>query len=549
MTKSLLIVLSFLFVFQYSNSQSNEEKGLEAINKEVLRGQLEFLASDWMEGRNTAEKGAFMAADYIASMFRVYGLKPGGDMAWVRPSRDERAKGKKAYQETTFFQNFPLIQYHEGEEQRFSIIEEGKHGEKRYDLSYQTDFDVDIASHGIECNAPLVFVGYGYVNVELAYDDYKGLDVKGKIIVRLKGMPGYKDKTSVAYEKMMPKGRYAMWSINRKKDEVAAQKGALAIIEIEPGEDDMLAWAQNTPFHHKSETYQGPKKREPYKRLRAPGIELGNGLTNVTLSARASQKLFEGHAFDFKKYELQAARMIKQKGFALNKSVQIKTTVESKVLQARNVIGVIEGEKTDEYIFVGAHYDHLGVKNGFIYNGADDNGSGTVGIMSIAKAVMATGKKPEKTIVFAAWTGEEKGLIGSRYFCENPTVPLEQIKYYANYDMISRNVKDTAGVKCFYSYTKAVKSLKDISEEHIKTYDLKLELKYRPMVGASGGSDHRSFAGKSIPVTCMITGLHDDYHTPKDVLQRVNYDKMHEVVKLGFLNVWRFANDASLLPK
>jgi len=549
MTKRFLTFLSLLLALQYTYAQSETDKGLQAINKDVLRGQLEFLASDWMEGRNTAEKGAFMAADYIASMFRVYGLKPGGDMQWIRLSREERSNGKKAFEEKTFFQNFGLIEYSEGDEQSFSIIEKTKHGKKKYQLGYQTDFSVNIASHGIECTAPLVFVGYGYTNNEKGYDDYKGLDVKGKIIVRLKGIPGFKDKESPAYKKLMPKEKYAMWTINRKKNELAAKKGALAIIEVSPGDDKTLDWAQNTPFHYKSENYQGPKQRKAYKRLRAPGLEMGNSLTRIKLTPRAVHKLFEGHNFSLENFEEKAARLEKQKNFNLQKSVQLKTSVDSRIVKARNVIGIIEGEKTDEFIVVGAHYDHLGVKNGFIYNGADDNGSGTVGIMSIAKAIMATGKKPEKTIIFSAWTGEEKGLIGSRYYCENPTVPLDQIKYYANYDMISRNVRDTAGVKCFYTYTKAYEALKDISEEHIKAYDLKLKLKYRPMVKPAGGSDHLAFARKLIPVTCMITGLHDDYHTPKDVLQKVNYDKMHEVIKLGFLNIWRLSNDPELLQK
>ncbi|MCU4175595.1 M20/M25/M40 family metallo-hydrolase [Carboxylicivirga sp. N1Y90] len=549
MKRISLTLFGLLLILQVTSSQSETDKGLQAINKDVLKGQLDFLASDWMEGRNTAEKGAYMAADYIASMFRVYGLKPGGDMQWIRPSREERSEGKKSYEEQTYFQNFPLIQYTEGEEQSFSIIEKSKHGEKRFQLNYKTDYSLYVSSHGIECTAPLVFVGYGLSDKENGYDDYKGLDVEGKIIVRLNGLPGYKDKTSEAYKKLIPKDRYAKWAIYDKKDDLAAEKGAIAIIEITPGEDNSLNWAMNTPFHVRSENYQGPKQNKPYVRLRAPGKNLGKNLTTIRLTSRAVNKLFEGFDFDLEDYEKKAARLINQKNFSLNKSVHLKTTVESKIVKARNVIGVIEGENTDEYIVVGAHYDHLGIKNGFIYNGADDNGSGTVGIMSIAKAVMATGKKPEKTIIFAAWTGEEKGLIGSRHYCENPTVPLEQIKYYANYDMISRNVKDTAGVKCFYSYTKSSEVLKTISDDNIKAHKLKLELNYRAMERPAGGSDHVSFAKKSIPVTCMITGLHNEYHTPKDVIGKVNYDKMLEIVKLGFLNIWQLSNDPELLKK
>ncbi len=547
MIKKILPVWAFFLCLGSMYAQSDVEKGLNAINKDVLRGQLDYLASDWMEGRGTAERGAYMAADYIASMFRVYGLQPGGDEEWIYPSRDERMNGKEAYQEKTFFQNLALVEYTEGEAQQFSIIENSKHGERIFHLGYHTDFSVNVSSHGLECSAPVVFVGYGYSDAQQGYDDFKGVDVTGKVILRLTGVPGHKDETSPAYSKYVPQERYGMWAIRNKKDDMAKEKGALAIIEVSPDEDDVLYWADNVPFHYQRDQYEGPKPTEPYLRLRAPGDEFSDRLTAISVSRRAVSKLLEGSAIDLKAYEQKAAQLVSQKAVLLNRSVHLKTSVQSRIVKARNVVGVIEGKNTNEYIVVGAHYDHLGVKNGYTYNGADDNGSGTVGIMSIAKAIMATGVKPDKSIIFAAWTGEEKGLIGSRYYTNTPTVPIEQIKYYANFDMISRNVKDTAGVKCAYTYTKAFESLKTISEEHIEQYDLGLELNYRAQEKPRGGSDHMSFANKDIPVTCMITGLHEDYHTPDDELDRVCYDKMYKVVKLGFLNIWRLANDPDLL--
>lgn len=549
MTRKIIFTWSLFMCLTLTYAQSDVEKGLAAINKDVLRGQLDFLASDWMEGRGTAERGAYMAADYIASMFRVYGLKPGGAEEWIYPSRAERMNGKKPYQEKTFFQNLALVEYTEGEEQVLSIIEKSKTGEQAYHLGYETDFKVSVSSHGIECSAPVVFVGYGLVDEEKGYNDFKGIDIEGKVIVRLAGVPGHNDENSPGYKKYYPKERYGMWYLRNGKNEYAQKNGALAVIEVSPDKDNALYWADNVPFHYQRGHYEGPKPNEPYYRLRAPGKQFGSRVTEISLSQRAVAKLLEGTGIDLEAYEKKAARLEKQKPVQINKTLHLKTTVKSRIVKCRNVVGLIEGKKKDEYIVVGAHYDHLGMKNGYIYNGADDNGSGTVGILTIAKAILATGVKPEKSILFTAWTGEEKGIIGSRYYAENPTVPLEKIKYYANFDMISRNVNDSAGVKCNYTYTKAFESLRTISEENIQHYHLNLELNYRAQEKPRGGSDHMAFANKNIPVTCMITGLHEEYHTPEDEVEKVSYDKMYEVVKLGFLNIWRLANEPELLRK
>jgi Zn-dependent M28 family amino/carboxypeptidase len=162
------------------------------------------------------------------------------------------------------------------------------------------------------------------------------------------------------------------------------------------------------------------------------------------------------------------------------KTLHLKTSVDSKLIRAQNVVGVLPGKDTTEIIVIGAHYDHLGIHDGWIWNGADDNASGTVGVMSIAKACMATGEKPEKTIVFCAWTGEEKGLLGSRYFADHPYDDAKML-LNLNYDMISRDdANDTLGIRCSMNYTKAYPVLKDLTQKNIEAYDLDLEVRFRP---------------------------------------------------------------------
>jgi Zn-dependent M28 family amino/carboxypeptidase len=190
-------------------------------------------------------------------------------------------------------------------------------------------------------------------------------------------------------------------------------------------------------------------------------------------------------------------------------------------------------------IVLGAHYDHLGMHDGYIWNGADDNASGTVGVMTIAKAFMSTGIKPEKTIVFAAWTGEEMGLLGSSYFVQNPIKPLENILININFDMISRDSKsDTLKNKCSMGYLKNYTFLEELTDQNNESYGLGLDLRYWKSEGGRGGSDHAPFSEKGIPFCFFIAGFTTDYHQPTDEVEKVNFDKMSKIIKLGFLNTW-----------
>ena len=226
---------------------------------------------------------------------------------------------------------------------------------------------------------------------------------------------------------------------------------------------------------------------------------------------------------------------------------KLKQEVHQK-LTMRNVLGMIPGKNTKEYVIVGAHFDHLGIDpvldGDQIYNGADDNASGVSAVLQIARAFLASGQQPERNVIVAFWDGEEKGLLGSKYFVQ--TCPfLSQIKGYLNFDMIGRNNKPQQPKQVVYFYTAAHPGFGDWLKEDIRKYGLQLEPDYRAWENPIGGSDNGSFAKVGIPIIWYHTDGHPDYHQPSDHADRLNWDKIVEITKASFLNMWKMANEKS----
>lgn len=224
------------------------------------------------------------------------------------------------------------------------------------------------------------------------------------------------------------------------------------------------------------------------------------------------------------------------------KIIHLKNTATTETALGRNVLARIEGENPNEVIVVGAHYDHLGTSDGYIYNGADDNASGTVGVMTLAKAFMASGVKPKKTIIFAAWTGEEMGLLGSQYFVDKYP-KKEELVLNLNLDMISRRPeKDTSGYKASMEYTTAYPLLKDLVEKANTQYDLGLEIKFQPSEKPAGGTDFTAFAEKNVPIYSFFAAFTSDYHQAMDHSDKANFDLMEKIIKAGFVSLYELAN-------
>ncbi|WP_294628063.1 M20/M25/M40 family metallo-hydrolase [uncultured Bacteroides sp.] len=226
---------------------------------------------------------------------------------------------------------------------------------------------------------------------------------------------------------------------------------------------------------------------------------------------------------------------------------KLKQEVHQK-LSMRNVLGMIPGKNSKEYVIVGAHFDHLGIDPALdgdqIYNGADDNASGVSAVLQIARAFVVGGKQPERNVIFAFWDGEEKGLLGSKYFVQ--TCPfVSQIKGYLNFDMIGRNSKPQQPRHVVYFYTSAHPAFGEWLKEDIKKYGLRLEPDYRAWDNPVGGSDNGTFAKVGIPIIWYHTDGHPDYHLPSDHAERLNWDKVVEITKASFLNMWKMANEQS----
>ena len=224
---------------------------------------------------------------------------------------------------------------------------------------------------------------------------------------------------------------------------------------------------------------------------------------------------------------------------------KLKQVVHQK-LSLNNVLGMIEGKNKNEYVIVGAHYDHLGIDpmldGDQIYNGADDNASGVSAVLQIARAFLATGQQPMRNVIFAFWDGEEKGLLGSRAFVQS-FPQIDQVKGYLNFDMIGRNNDESNPTHVVYFYTESHPAFGEWLKHDIEKYHLNLTRNYRPWDKPVGGSENGTFAKRDIPIIWYHTDAHPDYHMPSDHAERINWDKLVNITKASFLNMWNMANE------
>lgn len=538
-------IASFLLSTILISQVSPKEKGLQAITADAIRGQLEFLSSDWMEGRATGEKGSYLAADYVASMFKVFGAAPAGDAAsfggrMPRMTPPPVQGTARSAPQKSYFQNFTLVEVQPSQGSVLSI----KKGTQEYSFDEAVDFSVSRAATDIKFEAPMVFVGYGLVDKANGIDDFAGVDVRGKVIVRLTGFPGYNDINSPMYKKLIGDNMRALFEMSGKKSESVSKLGVAGIIDLTINNDITKRWGVYKFNNNPAPAESGP--RTNWSSMRLDGKEISSVPVTITITERVSDLIIKEGGLDIARYEKEAAA-----GTAKFKPVVIPglnaslvVNISSRRVNARNVIAYIEGENPNEYVAVGAHMDHMGMDNGKIWNGADDNASGTVGVMTLAKAFAASGIKPKRSIVFCAWTGEEKGLYGSEYFTMYPSVgKIPEYKFYMNFDMIARDaMNDTAKNMAGITYTKAYPKLEEITKSNLEQYKLNLKLNIRSSEAPTGGSDYTAFTENKIPVIAWMAAMHPDYHQASDEVSLINWNKMLDIIKLGYLQLWEAAN-------
>lgn len=208
----------------------------------------------------------------------------------------------------------------------------------------------------------------------------------------------------------------------------------------------------------------------------------------------------------------------------------------------RNILVTVPGRDTTRCIVVGAHFDHEGTKNGAIYHGADDNASGTVVLLELARAAQAAGVQPQQNVVFAFWDGEERGLLGSRHYVETLGRDTSAVSYYINFDMVGRNTDEARPGLFRYFYTASQPQLRTWYEASLRACGLTLlEADYRPSDRTLGGSDNISFGRNGIPIVWYHTDGHPDYNTPNDTADKINYPKLMEIARSSWYLIWRMA--------
>jgi hypothetical protein len=447
---------------------------------------IKFLASPNLKGRGTGTPELEKAAAFIAAKFRSFGLQP--------------IDGKSYYQAFSVTTNAKL-----GNDNRFAYQAAGT----RVKLSFPEDFLPLNFSARDKMSGPVVFAGYGITAPEYNYDDYKGIDATGKIVLVLRHEPQEYDDKSVFEGKVYTQhAQLASKAINAK------MHGARGVIIVNdraahPGDEDVL---------EKFGAAAGPDDAGiPFVQMRYEIAERWFGIAGK--NAADIQKAID--------------QDLQPRSFAFPDSLQVEANldVERVVKTAHNVAGYLPGS-TDEYIVIGAHYDHLGLGEQFsmapslagtIHPGADDNASGTAGVIELARWFAAQPKQ-KRGILFLTFAGEELGLLGSSYYVNHPELPLGQDVAMINMDMIGR-VRDG---KLFIGGVGTGSTLRKFLEEAAPKY--KLHIDYSE--AGYGSSDHTSFTTKQVPVLFFFSGLHADYHKPSDTWDKIDAPDAATVLQL-----------------
>ena len=558
--------------------------GLAAITAKDSLAMLTFIASDLMEGRETATHGYALAAEYAASLLKMWGVKPAGDMPMRGGFRmgGGRSAAPAAPPERTYFQEFALKEVTDS--QTAVTIDVNKGGAlKSRTFRGGLDFQGGMGGAESTLTAPVVFVGYGISEPSVGFDELKGLNLKGKIVLLLSDAPGRDNPEAPLQKKKELKDKYfpaapqgnQMAQMMRggpgrfnKLTEIN-KLGPAAIIQVQnTGKDSDVFKALSTVRKPNDER---PIVNKPRRRLSIAGdsgtpMGMGGG-TTVQITREMANLLLEGtgQTIDDLKNKIETTNKPASMDIPGAK-VTIATTAQTALVRGTNVIGVIEGSDPklkDEYFVIGAHYDHNGMWEDYIYNGADDNGSGSVGVLNIAMAMAASPVKPKRSIVFALWTGEEEGLLGSRYYVQNPIYPIEKTVGYLNYDMISRPYDAEMLARSMRAYNvpgaeEIVKKVRapwfvsvnltegtpfaDIAREMNQYVGLDLAFRFNALGVGSGGSDHASFASVKLPFVYYMAAMTADYHQTSDSVEKVSGELIAKISQHGFLTVFAFAD-------
>lgn len=494
--------------------QATPEKGLEQITVPLVKEYIDFLASDEMRGRSAPGIEIDKAADYIATQLESYPIRPvnGG-----------------YFQELPFCASDLIV-----ENCAFSLT---KSGNTRH-FTIKENFTPLFETGSSNAKGELVFAGYGISAPEYNYDDYSGLDVNGKVVLIMKQEPCQKDTITSIFDG----NRATKYSNIGYKVQNAATHGASGVLLV------------TDPLHNMAITAQGHLWNSLYMKGNATPIynlceEQATPIPAVQINREVINEIF-GSVDSLRSLQRAIDENVQPNSFLIQDAlVDLSVSIKRKDLPSSNVIGWLEGsdeELKNEYVVIGAHYDHIGVTpfannlNDSIMNGADDNASGTAAVMAVAKAFAALEKKPARSVVFMLFTAEERGLIGSEYYTNNPLFPLEKTVAMINLDMVGRNGTDTVFVvgeqynpELAELVTNEIANL-ELVKGNIGSINMPMDL-YQ-------SSDYYPFYKKGISAIGFTSGLHEDYHRVSDNPDKINHEKVQQIAQLAFSTAWKVAN-------
>lgn len=523
--KSRIILAFFLIPLLSLTAAADKEFPAEVlaakarIKASMILSHIQFLASPHCRGRDPGDRGMRVADAYITSVFRGIGVSPASKYG-------------------NYYQNVDMHRVSLSKD-CFLTVKANSFTKK---AKLELDFLPVILSGEREVQAAVVFAGYGITAPEHKYDDYQKLDAKGKIVLVMRHEPGEND------EKSPFEGRKNSKHGTLLKKILNAQKhGAVGIMVVsDPLNHDDCTPAQCGGTYWPSLYKERYKDEEDYKfmdfepRMRLANDKFGVYIPVVSIDLNLAEMIL-GTGQSLKKIQGKMDRNFKPNSFPV-KGLQVAFAVsfDLKDVPAHNLVAKIDGsdpQLKDEVVIVGAHYDHEGKdKRGRVYGGADDNASGTAGILEVVRAFKEPDIKPKRTILFILFTAEEKGLLGSRYYTYHPLFPLKKTIAMINLDMIGRNDVDQMTVIGKYENPKLFEIINKINKS---TVNFEFNFSAEELIR---NSDHFCFLRNNVPAIFFNSGMHDQLHTPEDTIDRIIPEKTEKTAQLVFLSLWKIAN-------
>ena len=498
------------------------QRAIETISANQMKDYLTFVASDEMEGRDTPSRGLDTTAKFLALNLSRWGFKPAGDPG-------------------SFLQRIDLRR------------DRADSGQTKADINGQAlNAGSDFLPGGGSGNVTgqLVFAGSGWFVKSKNIDAYQGVDPKGRIAV-LYGSPNTTPR-GITQADLGKSGEDSM-----NASDYARSKGVVGLIYV-PDFFYLANWQRNRQrVMERGSTVVA--KFEPTRKPPLPTIVISPEVANVLFAGEKQNAaaLFNG----------TSGTTTSATPFLMNdtKKVTLNLANNSETVPTQNVVAIWEGSDPllkNEYVALGAHYDHVGFNcrpagNDTLCNGADDDGSGTTALLAMAEALAKAPVRPKRSILFVWHCGEEKGLWGSRYFTENPTVPLNQVVAQLNIDMIGRSKKEgdtnpanatLTGPDAVYIIGSTMMSteLGELVNTVNQSYlNIKFDTRYDDPADPNRffyRSDHYNYARKGIPIIFFFDGVHEDYHRPGDTADKIDYQKMEKITRTVYMTAWEIAN-------